>query len=448
MVLVLGTALILSILAVVSLRAARFQSDTLGIQKTGIHASQLAVSGIQHASHLIKRSPTWRSQFASPDWSDEVPFDQGFIAWRVVDAQSLASVFDPNLEAGEDLRPIRLFGRGRVGIARHQTSVELSVSKVPHDALRCAVATQGAIDWTNGSIDSQIHCAGTVLAEVGLKNSVSLIGNVRAPQLLNNGTIQGDVQVEQPNASFPTREAFNYYRSLATILPWNPNFFVFVPDAECYRLRTNTLGNGVHQFPMAVSNPHEVYYVLVPGGLGKLEFNCLRMAATWIIDVQGPGTVIQIGGQILWSPPRADFPSAIIRNAETVILDASSMEELSEEEDENLAGPANYNPVGFPFFGSEDDDTEDEYPNGLFGLFHIVGGQQGIPTEVRLGRHLKLKGSIIAPGTIRLDGSASELAYLQIEWDAQLETSPPVGYFQNRFVPAAGSWRQEIVEEP
>jgi hypothetical protein len=452
-VLVLGTTLMVAVMGLSGLIAARSQSRNARQLQAVASASDLALSAVARGRMLIKADQNWRTTYASGLWSAEQQLGEGFFNWKVIDASTGGSVLHSGIESLSDTSSVKIIGKGRVGNVIHLTSVEVAVTKSPYDALKSALHAQGAVTLTSGSGYTMAAINGPLSSNTSIANGVAFTGNLEAPLITNTGTVSGTQSLTTAAKSPPPDSVWDYYRPLATTIPWDAGttnqYFFYDSGKSQYKIKTNILTPTLSNFVTPVTSPAAgVYYVSVPGGLGKLQFDWVRVNATILFDVQGPGTTIHFGGHILWTPARPDFPMTIIRNAQTVELDAQGNTGALTESggSYNVGSSANYNPPGFPYNGTEDTDTIDSYESRLFGVTHVMGGTGGTPTATTIFTLLRSTGSIIVPGTLSYPGgNTSNGVNATMTWDSSLLTNPPVGYYSMTLTPLAGTWKQELI---
>jgi hypothetical protein len=440
-IMVLGTTMLVAVITLGALQSVRSQTRMSRMIGDASSAADLASSAISHGQLLIKNNSLWRLFYASGSWSSEQSLGGGFFQWKVVDASTGSSVLHEGVLPKDDFNPVRIYGKGRIGNVVHTMSVEINFSKKPYDAVRSAIHAQGNVSINSG--DSFNVVGGPFSTAGSFTNAIPFNGNVEALSISGSGTISGIQTTNAPTKTVPPDNVFDYYRSIATTIPWTTAYFPL--SGGKYLIKTNILTPTMSQFVTPVTNPNGVYYVSVPGGLGKLQIDWVRINGTILFDVQGSGTTILFGGHILWTPIRPDYPMSLIRNASTVELDAQGMHgALTEGGNNNGAGNANYNPPGFPYNSVTDTDTSDSYESRLFGLTHVIGGVGGTPTATVIFTQLRTTGCVIVPGAVTYPGGSATPIDATLTWDSSYATNPPYGYYTVEMTPTPGSWRQEL----
>ncbi len=440
---VLGTTMLVAVITLGALQSVRSQTRMSRMIGDSSAAAELAASAIAHAQLILKNDTNWRTTYASGAWSTEQAFGTGSFRWKVVDATNGGSVLHAGVPPLSDTAAIRIYGKGRIGSVVHSMSVQTILSKKPYDAVKSAIHAQGNVTLSSGNSFTVI--GGPFSTAGSFTNSIPFTGNVEALSISGSGTISGTQTINPPAKTLPPDSIFDYYRGLATTIPWTAPYFPYDSGKAQYEIKTNYLTPTMSNFATPVTNPDGVYYVQIPGGMGKLQFDYVRVNATILFDVLGTGTTIHFGGHILWTPFRSDYPMALIRNAASVELDAQgTANPLVEGLNNNGAGNANYNPPGFPYNSVTDTDTVDSYESRLFGVTHVIGGVGGTPTLTKIFTQLRMTGCIIAPGAVSYPFGSQTPIDATLTWDSSYATNPPYGYYTLEMTTSPGSWRQEL----
>jgi hypothetical protein len=437
--LVLGSTLIVAVLGLGGLQAVRSQVRSANLLRDSSAAADLALSAIAHGRLKLIEDSAWRTNYASGAWSTEQTLGSGTFSWKIVDASTGGSVLHAGVNPLSDTATVKICGKGRVGSVLHITTVQLAVTKNPYDAVKTALYAGGSVALNSST---PLTVSGAPLAAAGIfSNTINFTGNVEAAAIFNSGTITGTQTSLASPKTTPPNSVWDIYFPLATPIPWNTS--CIASSSGKYNFKTNILTPTLSNFTTPVTNADGVYYVSVPAGLGKLQIDWIRINGTILFDVQGSGTTVHFGAHILWSPFRADYPMAIIRNAQTVELDSLTAM-LAEGTNNNGAGNANYNPTGFPYNGVSNTNTTDaNYVSRLYGLIHVMGGVGITPTTTNIYPQLHSIGCVITPGAVNYTGG-SATPDASLVWDPALASNPPLGYYTLKATPVAGSWKQEL----
>lgn len=160
---------------------------------------------------------------------------------------------------------------------------------------------------------------------------------------------------------------------------------------------------------------------------GTLSIKTSRLVATLVVEMD-PGGVFSTSGSFAWDPPRADFPTLIIKASGTSTVSlAGSTSALSE-----ASALTNFNPASTPnSSGVSDTDMSDSYPAEFKGVLHVIG--TGFTTS--LTNNFKLTGAVIAEGAVSLGLG------VRLTANPTLATTPPVGYTAaSEMVISPGTW--------
>ncbi len=447
---VMGTTLIVATLSMGALVSVRAQYRSSKGAGDAAEAQLLAGSGIEMARRAIFQDANWRTTYSGTGWQSEMQVSPGkYVTWKLLDASTAGSVLHAGANPQSDTAQIRIYGKGRVGDAVQMRSVAQTSTKIPYTGMLSALHANGNVSLAAGSGRS-FTASGAKLSTNGtFTNGVTYVGDVDAQVITNTGTISGIQTVTATAKTVPPDSVWNIYQPLATSIPWNTTVYFYYNSAKVqYQPKTNILSPTMSNFTTPVTNVDGVYLITVPSGIAKIQFDWVRVNGTILFDCQGTSTTIHLGGHILWTPARPDYPMIIVRNALAVELDAQGTGTgftLDENTNNNTAGASNYNPVGFPYSGVQDADVLDSYESRLFGVIHIMGGVGATPTATTIFTKLRVTGCIIAPGTVTYPGGSATPIDATLTWDSALLSNPPLGYYTQSMSTSANTWRQEIL---
>ncbi len=439
--LVLGTTLLVAVMGLGGLLAARTQSRTANLLRNASSASDLALSAIAIGRLKINEDQNWRTTYASGGWSVEQQLGDGYSSWKVVDASTGGSVLHAGINPLADTATVKVCGKGRVGKVIHNTVVELSVTKNPYGALKSALYAAGNVTLNSSN---PLTVSGAPFSTAGVfNNSITFTGDVEAQSITNTGTLTGKQTTGAAPKTTPPNSVWDIYRPLATQIPWDSAHINAIGTTKT-NFKTNVLSPGVTNFSPPMSSIDGVYWVEIPAtATGILQIDWMRINGTVLFDVKAANFKVHFGAHIIWTPARADYPMAIIRNAQTVDLDSLTAL-MAEGSNLNGAGNANYNPTGFPYSGVSNTNTTDaNYVSKLWGVIHVMGSSGGTPTVTNLFPQCHTVGCVIAPGAVTYTGGGAT-PDASLTWDATYLTDPPLGYYTLQMTPISGSWRQEL----
>ncbi|MBC7835912.1 MAG: hypothetical protein H7Y88_12555 [Phycisphaerales bacterium] len=401
--LVLGVSAIITITGLSALAAARVKSRMASRARDWAESGVLAVTAAEFAAHSLATDGSWRKVRGSGTAYPVGAIGRGAASFIVDDADG--SLTDDYFDT------VRVLGVGTVGEATRSYSFEaVPASKTALEVFRCAVHSAASL-ISNGTVTvdgGPLSSNGTIT--VGLLGT--LRGNVEAAAFTNLGTHKGTAEVPWPAKQMPTAGVFTLYSDMATVIPWGvitggaiQNVLFATPDGS---------GNGV-------------FSITVPSGSRLLIRDC-RLRATLVVSL-GAGSDLVLEDEVLWEPPRPDFPILIVKGTGANDIDLNCSGAVLSEVVENL----NFNPAGVPYAGGIDADKLDNYPNELRGVIHILG--VGASTVVR--GSTRVVGALISDGPVTVDTRAT------LSSDETLLKFPLLGYTDaspGTMQPVAGTW--------
>ncbi len=408
--LVIGIALVITVLGMAGLTASRVQSRIISAGCDWEEAGTLAFAATEHAQSYInaaaKASPsTWRSAYISRAIAFTQPMGRGTFSWALKDET------DGNLSA-DYLRPIRIYGIGKVGVTTRVYSVQVIPGGSPLDVLRTAihsgssVTLNGIINAVNGPISSN--------ATIYLNDTVN--GALEAPTV--NGSASGNYSqtTPAPVKTMPSSTVYAQYLANATSISWSSMLSSGPPVLL-------TAANN----PYGAADPNGLYSIVLPDGAAATIQNA-RICGTLLISASNATITF---GPMLWEPARPDYPILIINATNTTINFEGSTTWLREA-DINM----NLNPPGTPFEGLSDTDQNDDFPPQYRGLIHIIGSSN----TINLSSNAYIAGTLIADGPIATTVRATLIQ------NPAIRANPPLGYSMgDKLTIVPSSWRWDTL---
>ena len=400
-VLILSLSVVLSLIGFAGIAQQRLTVRHSGLEQGWHEAADLAHSAVDHALNRIAVDIWWRETLASyeSNFTPETALGRGSFSWRIED------LADNDLN-DNDVAPVRIHGRGRVGHAVRAYSVVAFPFGSALDVLRCAVHAGGELD-----VDDVLD------VRLGPASSNALIG-------LNNGQIIGAAEallVDVPanvteGATFPVP---------AKTMPGAAVWAVYKLMATEIRYSDLPSGNLEHILISAASNPYRpdktnsdgLYFIKIPA-FTNLGIQDCRIEGTLAIELSDSAS-LKILPNVVWKPHRADYPALIAYTTKDTATDVEI--DCSGQIDETSSG-VNFNPPHTPFFGQSDADTADTYNASLRGLFHVIRNVATPSSRTKIESQRTIRGAIIADGEIRVIGPCRVAA------DPMLLANPPLGY--------------------
>jgi len=412
--LVLGSALLVTVIGLSSVVVARLQHRTAESRTSMSEASLYAQSACEAVVGATVVFQSFRTQWglSNGQWYGGMPMGRGTIDFKLVDE------IDGNLNNDTD-QPVRIYGKGQVDDATQYYSVvaeprALSCLSV---ALYAPGSCTTSVSSTLTVIGAPVYCS-TNDANYGsgvFTNSLwaTVNGDVMAKSISKwfGSTITGTATPNAPPLELPSSSTVTYYQSMAVTIP-----YASLPSSRLNRVILSYNSN-----PYGSTQAEGVYYI---NATGDLAIRDCRIQGTLVINLAS-GKKLTISEGIYWEPHRPDYPALIVRGECDIAIDHA----LSE------AGTGvNFNPAGLPYDGVTDSDTSDTYsPSVIKGLVHVVTG----PLTIR--QITRIEGCVILAGSSVTTGNNATIVY-----NPNLALYPPKRYRSYRLNIVPGTWRREM----
>lgn len=360
------------------------RAESQGIIEPG-RARLVAVSGLEFAAHVVMKDEAWRDG-AGENW---VSMDVGAARVRV-------DVTGPDGGALEDTEPATLRATAELGQSRQVYAAETSVRDTTPDSMQNTVMAGSALtlvaDLTAEGISA---CNGTTTVLLA-----RLQGDLETNLLLGN-RVNGDVTTGVTHDMPDPDDVIDAYIAIGT-----PILFSTIPSGSVAKKLFSPAHN-----PFGVSvNPQGVYVIDCGGRAIIIE--CTRVLGTLVI--LDPGFGSKITGPMLVEPAESGLASIVVRGS--MIFDVKTTDVLRE-----TTLSTNFNPAGAPFAGAADADTSDTYSPWLKGMIYATGNLS-FDAVMSNSTTRGFRGAIMAGGTISINN------VMDVDWDAGLATSPPLGF--------------------
>ncbi len=396
-VLALGTALLVTVVGLSALVAARGQRIAIADTQQFCRARYAALAAIDVGLEAMRASPDWRTLLPSGPWVTNASLGAARLSLRGVDPT------DGNL-ADDRSDPVVLTGTGFCGSARYQVSVRLVPPVVPLPILKHALHARAGVDVQSGNT---LKLSGGPLSSNGsVTTSGNVVGDVIALSVSNPARVTGQITAPGPTHEAPDASVFTAYAALATPLATPNTMEKTVLSPACNPWGRPAL-NGVYLLNLS----------------SNATIRNMRIVGTLV--VRGNGKTLSIDQNVLIESARSDYPALIVDG--NVDLNVDSAGTLSE-----AARGVNFNPPGTAWQGVADDDQRDSYPSEIRGLVHVRGT-------------LRLRGTTLVRGAVICESSASVEGNTRIVADPTLSAQPPKGY-TTYGTPAIvpGTWQQTL----
>ena len=397
-IVVLGTALLVSLLGLSALLAKRVQRR-MAQDASDLAAARLyAQAAIEIGMLRIENNSSWRTAFPNGVWEADQAIGAGAYTLHGVDPTD-ADLTDSTAD------PVVLTGIGVKGRATQKMQVTLVPYEAPLEALNTCLHAGGNITISTGK---SITVTGAPLSTNGnVNNSGTVNGDVECSNLVGTGTVTGTTTEGADSKNMPDAGVFDQYKSAATVIPYSGDFdkHVLTPGA-------NTYGGGL--------DADGLYYV--DAGNNDLTIRASRIHGTLVVDAKK----VILDDAAFLENYRSDYPVLIVNSDLEVALNTTAYG-LDE-----TARATNFNPDGAPYESATDADQLDTYPNEVRGLVHVTG-------TLTLSETARIRGAVIGENSVTCGGTN------EIVHNPDLYENPPLGYVEPivmRISP--GTWCQVV----
>ena len=397
---VLASSLLVTLIGLAALSAARLQTRMVQRAKDYAKARSGAVSAVELGLLFVAQDPKWRDGWPSGVWLSDKQLGDGTFTLEGIDPQD-GDLTDSPYE------PLVLTGIGSKGIARHKTQVTLVPVIEPLEALNTCLHASGDVQVKGGK---RLTVVGAPVSTNGVLDNDELIdGDAEAGSIDSVNTITGTLTVPAPAKPMPDAGVFADYAARATTI-------VGITQID-KKVLTPTSN------PWGPADPNGLYFIDTGGS--DITIKDSRIHGTLAIRT-GSNKKVVIDNAVFMQNYRSDHPVLIV-DGNLEIKHNSCDYSLSE-----VSCSTNFNPVGAPYDGESDDDMLDAYPNEIRGLIHATG-------YVHLYDSARIVGAIICEDEARVEGTNT------IIHNPGLYASPPEGYtFVERMKISPGSWKQVV----
>ena len=401
-IVVLGTALLVSLLGLSALLAKRVQRRMAEDAADVAEARLYAQAAVEMGMVRIENNSAWRTAFPNGVWEADQAIASGTYTLHGVDPT------DADLTDSID-DPVVLTGIGFKGRATQKMQVTLVPYEVPLEALKTCLHAGGNVTVSTGK--SITVSDAPLSTNLNVNNFGTVNGDVECINLVGTGMVTGTTTTAAPSKSLPDAGVFDEYKSMATAIPFSGDF-----NKHVLTPAVNTYGGGL--------NADGLYYVNIGGS--TLTIQATRIHGTLVVETTAPAAKVVLSDAALLENYRADYPVLIVKGKLEVALKTGSSG-LDES-----ACATNFNPVGAPYGGSTDEDQTDVYPNEVRGLVHVTG-------TLTLSETARIRGAVIAESSVTCGGDN------EIVHNPDLYENPPLGYLEPAVMRISpGTWCQVV----
>jgi len=412
-VLVLGVCMIVTVIGLSAVLAARIQHRGREIVNDTVTARGYAESGIDLAMLKIKQDANWRSTYTHDTWTADQDIDRGTFRWKLVDT------VDTDLN-NNTTDTARLVAWGILGNTTQKVSVLLEPIGGALSCLAAAAHANGNIN--TGASDTFTVTGAPLSTNATLNNDAILNGNVDANATTGTGTINGTVNTPAPPKDMPSSSSvFDFYTSNGTTIS-----YAGLPSIFGGKVIENTVLSPTNN-PWGTTNPSGIYVIDCQGSTITIR-NCRIVGTLVLLD---PSIFSAVNQSVIWEPAISSYPSLLVRGSIALALTNTNLDEA--------ALTTNFNPVGTPYpypTGTENATQGDLYPSQMNGLVYASG-------RVTLQGNTTIQGVVVADGEISHVFFSTDLPNLT--YRNTFLNDPPPGFMDGSDVRImAGSWRQEV----
>ena len=411
-VLILGTSMIVVTIGLSAILVSRINLQGRTRANDWIAAGDLAFSAVEYGLAMIGTEPEWRTVYTHKLETPELPLGQGTFRWMMEDQ------VDGDL-GNEDTDPVRLYGIGRVGDTCRVYSVLLQPEGNTLTCLEVAFCTAGDLNLDDATANcNQIISSNLSVTGVGVSR---IDGDVEA-----GGTITGisgsgtRTPGITPLRTMPDpNTVYDYYIANGTPIDINT-----IPSFKSkYTMSGVVLSPTWNPFGAGVTNPQGIYVIDAQGYVLEIEYS--RIVGTLVI-LNGSPMCSYVQGAVNWEPAVSNYPALLVQGPLCLHMDGSA------PLDETDAGTS-LNPMGAPYDGFWDGDTDDTYPSIIKGLIYAESGLDVASFPV-------VDGVVVSGDIANLTPSA----VFDLTFDKTYLDNPPPGFGSTgdgKTSPVAGTWQ-------
>ena len=375
----------------------------------GDQALLAARAGVEHVLGIANDDPNWRANQTSGVWLTDRPFAGATYSVTVLDDDgNLLDDFDDDVVITA------------IGIHENASrTVRVRARPVAINALNTSVTVSTALVLENATVtvDAGMYSNGWIAAD----SLTTINGNLLATGTIDLGGAQlnGSALTPVPPRELPSPDVFDEYAARATsiaheLLPKKPG--------KVSLLRRVVLSSASN--PFGTPDPRGVYLIDLTHSRNLLIEDC-RIEGTLI--VRNALEFVKFRGGLVAGSAYANYPVFLFDLGDDVV-DVNLDTQLSE-----LDTNTNFNPLGTPYEGVSDSDTDDVFESLIEGIFLVYG-------EFRLRKLLRIRGTLMEIGADwrAKSGGGSSLEVDQSPWLAE---HPPPGFRSHRLRLVPGTWR-------
>ena len=215
--LILGSCLLVTVIGVAAVTAARIQARVALTGGDITQARMHARSAVDTAMHKIYKDPTWRTTYGNSNWPTDEPIGDGTFSIGVLDPE------DANVPVG-DSNPLIVTGVGKHGEAVQRLEVTLVPDAPPLEFLNTAIHVFDRLHISPGA--SLTVSAAAASTNENLNVEGTLYGDIDATiAVIGTGTVTGTTNAPAPAKTMPDPTTFDDYKARALALDYTERLF-------------------------------------------------------------------------------------------------------------------------------------------------------------------------------------------------------------------------------
>lgn len=403
---VLGVALIIAVMAIGAMAVQRTQRHMVARQQDLVQARINALAGIEMGRLRIQKDSAWRTTFSNGIWEQDVAVPTGTYTLEGVDPT------DGDL-TNDELQTVTLGATGTSGTAIQKIAATFQPDIVPLNCLEVAVVG-GSATFDH----ADVTCDQTIASNTWMwANSANVHSYVEATQWILGWTYWQGRHSYAKSRDLPDSDTvFDYYVNHGTSISIND--LPLSPGSR--EMSKILLSPNLNPFGTGQTNAAGVYVIDCLGQDVKISES--RIVGTIVLLNAGAGT--EVKRMLNWAPAVTNYPALLVQGNIQLRFESGH---LLKERDEKV----NFNPIGTPYAGSQDDDQVDEYPTELKGLVYVSG-------SCLWKDKAHITGVVLVGGGMTFDQDPV-MTYSSVYYE-----NPPPGFYSIPLKPVAGSWRRVV----
>ncbi len=404
-----GTAMIVTVLALAALTNVRIQRRELQGVSHAMEAELIAAAAIEMALFRIENDPDWRQKMKDGVWEVDQSAYGGTYSFQGIDP------VDGDLtDSDED--SVVIIGTGKCGPARQKVQVRLEAKLDPLTCLEVSMHANNIVSLFQSTItgDQTISANNNVIA-----TTANVGPDVEAVNAITGGTYTGSQTTGITPRTVPDPvTVFDEYKASGT--------WISIPIVSGVRtIAEEYVGPDDPPGSSAATDPNGVYVIDCEGN--DVQIRNSRIVGTLVLLNAGSGSCIYYS--VNWEPAVSNYPALLVQGRMDLVYTNINLSESDFSKDFN-----------------GDTDTIDTYPSLIKGLVYISGDSgtetDSIPVSYTEQITVGIEGVFVVGNSYSQssNGAAMNLIYRSTYFD-----DPPPGFHDPpRMVISPGTWEKVV----